>query len=156
MAGLMKGPDPFYSFDKAEGASIKESSGIELFSDGDLSGDNNQQPSRGGEGPGLLIYFADGSSEFISSASVLSGFDSESQSNWSLSFNVSSSQLVASSASGTSETDRFDSDPQTYYRIPVARTISGDLVVFDISGIYRENIFCAGEEGPIVELLKIG
>jgi hypothetical protein len=79
---------------------------------------------------------------------------------------------------GTEGTERYDGDastvdgvsgdpdptPQTYYRIPVIRkktlTIDGDPVDrklrWDINGIYRENIKCAGNRGRIAELLKIG
>jgi hypothetical protein len=104
--------------------------------------------------------------------------------NWSLEFSVSSSKLNNFSSTGdppvmtnpvgtsamddgdeTPGTELYDGDasnldsesdpdpiPQTYYRIPIIR--SGKKL--SQGGVYRENIFCADERGPIVELVRIG
>ncbi len=125
----------------------------------------------GGQGkPGLLIYRANGDQEFLDASAPLDGYDPDNDDNWSLSFAVSSSALVAFSTTAPSGTsampagkERFDGDSsadpvedQTYYRIPVVRTIGSDKFTFDITGIYRENIVCVGSRGPSVELVKIG
>lgn len=132
----------------------------------------------GGAGnPGLLIYRADGTQEFILIADVFKGqltpsgdYDPDTDANWSLNFAVTTGALVAFSTTapyGTSAMplgeERFDGDAsadpvedQTYYRIPVVRTIDTVKYTYDIAGIYRENIFCAGSKGAIVELIKIG
>ena len=43
-------------------------------------------------------------------------------------------------------------ETQDYYRLAIVR---GGKVVCQ-GGVYRENIFCAGSRGPIVELVRIG
>lgn len=110
--------------------------------------------------PGMLIYRADGTQELLSSEDILADYDSEDD--WSIEFAVSSGALVAFSTtapSGTTATDRWTldgSDDQDTYRIPVIRTISGTTYTYDINGIYRENTFCGGADGPLVELIRIG
>lgn len=123
----------------------------------------------GQSNPGLLIYRANGTQEFFPAADILVGYNASTDDNWSLSFAVSNSQLVAFSTTapvGTSAMptgeERFDGnalanpvEAQTYYRIPVVRTISSVKYAFDITGIYQEDIFCAGSRGGIVHLIKI-
>jgi hypothetical protein len=128
----------------------------------------------GGGNPGLLIYRADGTQEFFARADIMTGYDASTDANWSLEFAVSGNALVAFSTTapvGTTATERFDNDAsasppevQTYYRIPVIRTITIDVdgtptdfkFRWDITGIYRENIVCNGAKGATVELLQIG
>lgn len=120
----------------------------------------------GSSNPGLLIYRSDGTQEFFAIEDVLTGYDPDTHTQWSLKFEVAASALVAFSTTapvGVSSTDRWTldvSDDQDSYSIPVIRTIgTGESAVtyeFDIAGIYRENIFCAGSDGAIVELIKIG
>ena len=123
-----------------------------MYDPGAAGGDTN---------PGILIYLADGTQEFIPNSEIYPTTD---EANWSLEFAVSFSGLVAFATTapfGTANTTRFDGDEsaaqsQTYYRIPVIRTISGVKYTFDIGGVYRENIFCSGSKGPIAELVRIG
>lgn len=140
------------AFDGANGPEIQQ--GLE------------SEPSSGKGNPGLLIYRADGTQEFVPQEDILDSYNDDD--NWSLSFGVTNTKLDAFSAtapSGTSSMpsgeERFDgnADPvvdQTYYRIPVIRTIDSIKYSFNITGIYQEDIFCSGSKGPIVHLIKIG
>jgi hypothetical protein len=119
--------------------------------------------------PGLLIYRAgETDPDYISIADVLEDYDDDDD--WSLEFGVTSGKLddfTTTAPAGVTDTELYDGDAsadpvesQTYYRLPVIRTveIDGDdeITQWPISGIYRENIFCAGSKGAIVELIRIG
>jgi hypothetical protein len=144
--------------------------GIDALGRGAEVRDERGGDDGGNENPGLLVYRADGTQEFFAASDILIDYDAGADDNWSLEFEVSSSALVAFSTTepvGTTSTERYDNDAsadppdvQTYYRIPVIRTITvgGDAIKFqwDISGIYRENIFCDGAKGATVELTRIG
>lgn len=120
----------------------------------------------GGSNPGLLVYRSDGTQEFFSVDDILTGYDPSEDTDWSLQFAVSGGALVAFSTTapvGVASTIRYDgnasADPveaQTFYSIPVIRTIADVVYTWDITGIYRENIVCDSTRGPIVELIKIG
>ena len=110
---------------------------------------------------GLLIFRADGTQEFIPNSNILAGYNSSNDANWSLQFAVTFTRLVSFGTTapfGTSATDRFDGDAgnaQTFYRLPVIRTVGGIKQKLSVGGVYRENIVCVSGV-PIVELLKIG
>jgi len=126
--------------------------------------------------PGLLIYRADGTVEFFDKGDILTGYDPDPEgaahTDWSLEFKVENGALKSFEEDddkpvGTDATPRYDGDssvypeePQTFYRIPVIRTLTiGEEEVvkrYNIAGIYRENIFCDADKGPIVELIPIG
>lgn len=127
-------------------------------------------PGGGGGGGGLegfLIFRGNTLLGSISIVTAVTGWDPaavapDNPDNWSLQFAVSRSALVAFGTTapvGTYDTDLFDGDAsavpveaQTFYRIPMRR--GGTWICR--GGVYRENIFCAGGKGPIVELLRIG
>src|SRR6056297_1234776 len=150
-------------------------------------------PPKNKYSPGILIYRGSGSGFFLPYKEIFVGeesrYDHSSDDNWSLEFKVENGRIAdlntnppfgtsaMDDGEGTEGTERFDGDasavdesdepdpiPQTYYRIPVIRTVEipdGEGVAerkihFDIGGIYRENIKCAGQRGRIVELLRIG
>lgn len=117
--------------------------------------------------PGLLIYRAgETTPDFIAAADILEDYDASEDDDWSIEFAVASSKLVAFSTTAptfVSDTALYDGDvsadpveAQTFYRIPVVRTIGGEKYTWNVTGIYRENIFCAGSKGAIVELIRIG
>ena len=151
-------------------------------------------PPKNKYSPGILIYRGSESGFFLPYKEIFVGeesrYDHSADDNWSLEFSVDEFGRIADlntnppfgtsamdDGEGTEGTERFDGDasavdesdepdpiPQTYYRIPVIRTVEipdGEGVAerkihFDIGGIYRENIKCAGQRGRIVELLRIG
>jgi hypothetical protein len=123
----------------------------------------------------FLIYLADGSSYQFDAGYALYGYDPDTDDDWCLEFDVSSMALDSMSVTGpdsngdytaTNPTgaatdatgaNRFDGDAssstaQTYVRIPIVA--DGEIVC--LGGTFRENIFCAGSKGGIVELIKIG
>ena len=99
-------------------------------------------------------------------AEIIANYDPATDTNWSAQFTVASYGLHAGVPTGTatletvaSGKELFDGDAsadtvefQGYYRLPIVR---GGKVVCQ-GGVYRENIFCAGSRGPIVELVRIG
>ena len=151
-------------------------------------------PPKNKYSPGILIYRGSESGFFLPYKEIFVGeesrYDHSADDNWSLEFSVDEFGRIADlntnppfgtsemdDGEGTEGTERFDGDasavdesdepdpiPQTYYRIPVIRTVeipdgegvSERKIHFDIGGIYRENIKCAGQRGRIVELLRIG
>jgi hypothetical protein len=146
----------------------------------------NAKPGVGGGATsptGYRIYQSNGNIMNITLEAALVGYAPEDPEdpfpeNWSLEFSVSSSKLnnfsstgdppVITNPVGTSAMDDGDETPgtelydgdasadpveeQTYYRIPIIR--AGKKL--SQGGVYRENIFCAGSRGPIVELVRIG
>jgi len=150
-------------------------------------------PPKNKYSPGILIYRGSESGFFLPYKEIFVGeesrYDHSQDDNWSLEFKVEFGRIAGLNTNppfgtsamddgeGTEGTERFDGDasavdgsdepdpiPQTYYRIPVIRTVEipdGEGVAerkihFDIGGIYRENIKCAGQRGRIVEFLRIG
>jgi len=119
--------------------------------------------------PGLLFYLSDGTTYFFPKSSIFGGddfsysYDSEVDENWSIEIAVSGGALDLSTPPiGTSATERYDGDAfavpvesQSFYRIPVIRTIDEEKLIFRAGGIYRENVMCDIAKGPIVELIKI-
>lgn len=120
---------------------------------------------------GLLIYRSGQTTpDFIPSEDIFGGssytyeYDPENDDDWSLEFGVTNGFLddfTTSPPVGDSGTDLYDGDisvptSQSFYRIPVIRTIDGEKLEFNVSGIYRENRFCAGSKGGMTELIKIG
>lgn len=115
---------------------------------------------------GFTVYRKNTVLGTISIADAIAGWDPEEAvedpDNWSLEFAVSGSALVAfgtTAPDGVYDTDLFDgyasADPveaQTFYRIPMRR--GGEWICR--GGVFRENIMCAGSNGPIVELVRIG
>jgi len=133
------------------------------------SKDSSKEPSRGDPSgsqlKGVLVYRAgETTPDFISVDEVLANYDPTIDDDWSLKFSVTSSTLDAFSGSnpvGTNDDELFDGNAatttaQTFYSIPVVRAIGSEKYSFNIAGVYRENIFCAGSKGAIVELIKIG
>lgn len=93
-------------------------------------------------------------------------FDPSTNATWNLRFAVSNGKLSALSSSnpvGETGTTLYDGNylntpiiPQTFYRLPVARTVDSSVVTFPIGGVYRENRAFDIDKGVIVELVKIG
>ena len=126
----------------------------------------------GGSGASsFIIYLADGTRFEVTNAQAMTGYDSTTHNDWSLEFDVSSSALADYAESGTpavmtnplgvstvnesgSTEGLWDVDGSGYqnlYRIPIIR--DGKRVCY--GGAFRENIYCAGSDGPIVELVRI-
>jgi len=98
-------------------------------------------------------------------AEIIANYDPATDTNWSVEFVVSNSLITGlADPMGVPTMDvggeeLYDGDAsadpvetQDYYRLPIVR---GEKVVCQ-GGVYRENIFCAGSRGPIVELVRIG
>ena len=132
----------------------------------EMTGEGGAGVGGAGGNPGLFIYNRSEELFFFPIESVLEGYDPEENDNWSLEFKTDSfylSDLNENPPFGTTSTERYDGDYssapfelQTFYRIPVVRTIGEEKYLFNISGIYREDLFCAGSKGSIMELIKIG
>ena len=125
----------------------------------------------------FLIYLSDGTRFEVTQAQAISGFDPTTHNDWSLEFDVSSSALADYAESGTpavmtnplgvstvnepvaGEELLHDADAsaspspvaQSYYRLPIIR--DGKRVCY--GGAFRENTYCSGSKGPVVELLRI-
>lgn len=117
-------------------------------------------PTNGRPADGYYIVLSgDSTGTYISYTDAFDGYDPSTDTDYSLEFGVTSSALDAldsTNPTGTTSTQFYDGDAatstaQTYYRIPLVR--SGKKV--SSGGTFRENTFCAGSKGPIVELLKI-
>ena len=126
-------------------------------------------PGGGGGGGGVTdfrIYRRDMTLIEFTYAEIIANYDPATDTNWSAQFTVTGSALNAGVPTGTatletvaSGKELFDGDAsadpveyQYYYRLPIIR---GGKVVCQ-GGVYRENIFCAGSRGSIVELLGKG
>lgn len=132
----------------------------------------------GGSGASsFIIYLADGTRFEVTNAQAMTGYDSTTHNDWSLEFDVSSSALADYAESGTpavmtnplgvstvnepvaGEELLHDADAsaspspvaQSYYRLPIIR--DGKRVCY--GGAFRENTYCSGSKGPVVELLRI-
>lgn len=104
------------------------------------------------------IFLKDGTTLQVTMSTILTDFDSSTDTDWSAKFTVTSGAIAAYDTSDNT-TDLYDGDAsadpvvaQTYYAIPIIR--NGKKVA--TGGSYQESRMCAGSKGPIVELLKIG
>lgn len=124
----------------------------------DFEFDSTNAGAGGGGGlTGFDLLFADGTELFIELDTVLEDYDDEE--NWSIKIPVSGDSFdTAGTITYEAETTRYDGDAsadpakaQNYYRI---RVIRGNNLVFS-GGTFEEDIFCAGNKGPIVRMIKI-
>ena len=91
---------------------------------------------------------------------ILSGYNPATMSDWSLQFTVLNGEVTGfASPKGNVNTQIHNADAgattpvaQTYYRIPIIR---GGLPV-SMAGAYRENTYCSGSKGPVIEFVKRG
>jgi hypothetical protein len=107
---------------------------------------NNPLVDSGGGAP-WLIYLANGTALLVTESDLYDDFDDDD--NWSIELGVSSSGFDET-IEFNDETDLFDDDPQTYYRLPIRR----NKINISLGGAYRETIVCVNGE-PIVQLVKI-
>jgi hypothetical protein len=98
------------------------------------------------------FVFVDGTTQQVSLAAALDDFDPDTDTNWSIKLPVNGTTFKFTKGTLTfdDETDFYDSDPQTFYVVPVIR----DGVVFSTGGVFRETIVCVSGK-PIVQLVKI-
>ena len=150
MGNILKERDPFYEFEERLGENFAVENNTRLFQD-----IPDPVVPDGGEGEGVSaslvweIYFADGSGVTLSPADVFDDYNPSTHSNWSIELEVSGTAFTKT-VSYVSDSSLFDTDPQTFYRLPVVRS---DNVV-SAGGSFRETIVCVNGE-PIVQLVKI-
>lgn len=112
-------------------------------------------------GLGFYFYFADGTELFIARSTVLDGYDSTTDTDWSIVFPVSGGAInTGGTITYDATTTLYDAvGDQTFYRLPVIRGVDfGDGLepqTLSLGGVYRENIFCDASNGLRVELIKI-
>jgi len=95
-------------------------------------------PEEGGGGdPGIFVPDQDW---ILLNADILDGYDPDNDSDWSIQFTVTNGVLNLSSATGTTATQQWDGSTgtaQSYFRLPVVRTIFGDKYTFSVAGQYQ-------------------
>ena len=104
------------------------------------------------------IHLAGTSVITVPYSAILELFSAGTDVSWNAQFSVSGGSITGTSTPvGVTGTALYDGDAsvptaQTFCRIPVIR----ESKYVSTGGSYRENIYCVGTHGPIVELIKIG